>query len=382
MKVYINLIILVLVLTVSARKKNFKKTTLKSKNSLLPEWLVNKDNGEYKIPTMLCDNLEENIEFYGVKFTNPETKISNNGIFYLAPGSEERLTAAQIKRQDYVSNLRRAIDTYAYSFWPIAPEKVIMTSDIQEVSIGFDAAVDDKKRPNKRPYVGKHQKESLDLLLNDSNNEEVNSEEKKKQAKQTEENRLTAIYNSLILHQRVKDHEGWKKAGKFNDFFIGDLEKECEKGTQVVVATGHSFYWQNFVKTYSSNAGTCKGASDDKLGNGSLLSMVVKFDNNCKRFANHPVANCKLLYGSFHNKEKTNCKESSNNDQNSEIAEGMKNGDRQILLIAQRHGTSHWNVKSEKGLISKVEEAFQSDSSLWPTGILDAISVFKRLNKK
>jgi len=368
------------------------KSTRKSKaaEQILPHYLTNRHIGKFPIPLPTCDYLQESITFY----PNFPNSLSHTGWYYLSPQSANE-RSHENNRVDFVSNLRRAIDTYTYSFWPIDARNTTMTSDIQELGANKDAIVSDKarKKTDGRPDIDKHQRETLNLLAKDSK-ELNNNDALIEQAVKVEEDRVKTVYNSLKLHHRIKDHEGWTKSllslrYDFNDYFLNDLEEQCRQGKQVVVAVGHSMYWQKFVKTYYNGLqGSCSASAENKLSNGAFNSMVVKFDKNCKAFPkfdkNHPtkhttVSGCKLLFGSLHGKV-TGCDQESTKI-NDEIRDGMIASDKQILLIVGRHGESHWNNAKADNILSTITEMFYYDSPLYPPGVLDAVSLNNRLHK-
>ena len=359
-------------------KNNKKVKKVKAIDQPLADWLRMKKTGKFPLTLPMCDNLSRGFEFIK-DFPNG---ISNrSAYFYLGKDAKTRLAASGLKIKYYVSNLRRAADTFLYSFYPVDARATKMTSDIQEMSRGFDASVSKKDRQSTggRPKVGTHQRKTLELLTADT--PKLNTQKSKDDAIRVEEERISRFYNELdITNSRIHDHQDWPSKTKMNDLWISDLEADCKAGVNVVLATGHSMYFQAFVKTNSNNAGTCKNAAENKLNNGAIMGMVVKFDQSCKA-VNKFVSGCSLVYGSFLNSKGCSPDDFNQTNHNTEIREGMQPGFKQILVFAQRHGRSHWNEAEHQGAIAIAKELLQEDSPLWPNGICDAVALNNRLQK-
>ena len=151
----------------------------------------------------------------------------------------------------------------------------------------------------------------------------------------------------------------------FNNLFIEELEEACKNGITNAVATGHSHYWKEFMKVHGKAQGTCHNGGSFKLSNGAVVTMVVRFDANCKAIQERTVVGCRLLYGSFEGLA-TGYEKDTSAQELTEINDGLMPGHRQILLIAQRHGRSHFNEASEIGGKAYIGESTQYDSPLWP----------------
>ena len=89
---------------------------------------------------------------------------------------------------------------------------------------------------------------------------------------------LDTTYQTLQVGVRSTDHEGggYKipllQKYPMNSFFMQDLKAEFDNNKKVFVAAGHSMYWNEFLKKYSSGPG-CKVARDLKLYNGGMCSL-------------------------------------------------------------------------------------------------------------
>jgi len=334
----------------------------------------------------VIDRLSQQIKFYPIY---PNEK-SHSSWWYLSPKNDNaRKQDNTTQKKTYVSCLRRAIDTWLYSMWPVTGQDAHMTCDIQEVTVNGDGKIDDGKRKKSggKPTIGKRQVEAIEKLAGHLPPNE------KTAAVKAEGDRVTAVYNSLNLGPRIEDHQGWPsgtldvlgwlKGKNFNDLFLKDLENDLKAGINVVLASGHSLYWKALAKTYSDPKGTCKEAGENKLANGSVMAMVVKFNADGTVLKENPVAACQLVFGSLHGI-------TSYPQPTKEILEKelkQENGGKQILLFVIRHGRSFWNEASEKpehgekkgtGLIPEVAYV---DSPLWTTGVLDAIRLNNRLTK-
>ena len=371
----------------------------------LPKWLRDRSRGEYKITPPKCDILNDSLPFY--PFYRDDIKpLAHSGWFYLSPKNlDQRLQKEKIKIVHYASNLRRALDTWLFSYFPINAKNLVMTSDLQELTDHKDGSINDLERPEGRPLFSKQQKQTWKKLTKDSYLLITNKQ--KKEAFEKARKRISKFYQLLNLHKRHKERQDWNKdydqdkdpehpksvENSIQKYFIEDLEEECKKGTMVVNATAHSMFWKRFIEKHSSSSSSCGESGKNRLNNGAVISMIVRFNKDCKAFSpdgiSKPIVSCKLIFGSLlyenpNDEPKKCCKiESTDEERFAETIEGMKVQDRQILLLAERHGRSYFNEAWEKynGKGELFEKESQiTDSDLTPEGINDAIRLNNRLN--
>jgi hypothetical protein len=357
-----------------------------AKPKLLPSWLFEVPLAE-DVPNCLSVEVWE-----GERASN-----------FIDANSRAFLEAKGLRRRDYVSNLRRAIDTWAIGFGD-SLTTAVLTSDIQEVTTAPDAQTNiglsaEDKTPEwaqedgviTRPYVGSRQRCSIAEL--DASTREgvgqcptsIEDKSKKCMEKCSLCNRcgpvadyLDEIYaNKLQPNERTQSHQDWGWAIKEHDvpkFFMADLQ---EDRSPIVVATGHSKFFKKFVKKYSPKTdASCKLAAENKLHNGAVLAMTVKFPSGG---LDPEVHDCRLVFGNLGGAGHERGIACQNFNAEAEKQPRQPSEERDVLLFAVRHGTSTWNMAKEKGLITQFKELQRFDAPLTPEGYMDAVALHRAL---
>lgn len=323
---------------------------------------------------------------------------------FLDGGARAFLQEHGLRRQDYVSNLRRAIDTWAIGFADsIDPEAgAVLTSDIQEVTTAPDAQTNIGKKADSKcpqwakdtdgfvtlPYVGGRQRCSITDLggeLGDDKECSAASENAGSCHEQCDAcgrcRELSEYLDGTYSHRlrpnsRTKTHQGWGFALKEHDvpgFFMEDLR---EGGAPVVVATGHSMFFKKFVTRYAPESATsCQLVKDHKLFNGAVLAMTVKLEGTAS--GDPEVHDCRLVFGNLngpHHSRGMTCQEF--NAEAGAGQEGPPAAPSDVLLFAVRHGTSSWNVAKGMG---KMKELVKFDAPLTAAGFKDAMALQQAL---
>jgi hypothetical protein len=163
--------------------------------------------------------------------------------------------------------------------------------------------------------------------------------------------------------------------GMENDAFINQLRqkgKAASEQKKTFVASGHSSFWRQFVKTYS-DVDSCKDLTEKKLHNGAVAALVLDFSKNHK-----PIIGCRLVFGRMHDHGEE--KGESCADMNERVPFDLVPKENQAVLFIIRHGTSVWNEQQEGALKDGALFTMQTDAPLSKVGFTDALRLYNALN--
>ncbi len=361
----------------------------------LPAWVAAHDLGE--AATAPADCLDMPVAVAAAAAPMPARR-------FLDGGARAFLQEHGLRRQDYVSNLRRAIDTWAIGFADsIDPEAgAVLTSDIQEVTTAPDAQTNIGKKGGTQcpewakdaagivtlPYVGGRQRCSITKLGGELGDDEACSAAPETagschaqcdacgRCRELAEYLDGTYLSRLHPNARTTSHQGWGFAVKEHevpDFFMEDLR---EGGAPVVVATGHSMFFKKFVTRYAPESATsCQPVKDHKLFNGAVLAMTVKLEGTAS--GGPEVHECRLVFGNLngpHHSRGMTCQEF--NAEGGAAQEAPPAAPSDVLLFAVRHGTSSWNEAKGMG---KLKELVKFDAPLTAAGFKDAMALQRAL---
>jgi len=287
----------------------------------------------------------------------------------------------------FVSNLRRAIDTWTVAFYRPTPLKATLTGDIQEVGMNRDcrSQLGGKCKRQQdaewscvngiqtRPCVGTRQRETLKNWCGTA----VGCADKLVAVlngvygKKGQPDRSCVIGDNSNQRSDILRKVWGCGRGMENDAFINQLRKGKAASGQkkTFVASGHSNFWKQFVKTYSDDVDSCKDLTEEKLHNGAVAALVLDFSKTHK-----PIIGCRLVFGRMHDHGEE--KGRSCADMNERVPFDLVPKENQAVLFIIRHGTSVWNEQQADGSLFTM----QTDAPLTKAGFTDALRLYNALN--
>lgn len=213
-----------------------------------------------------------------------------------------------------VSNLRASLETAVVALWQpghnLRPQKTsIMTSDIQDLMKGVeaDSGVVGSRR---KPQLGKWSENTINHLLHnclscDSSDQRILQDS----FEQYFEHSISPLWSypdgklhipspgnydepsQQQLTQRFMNLDADQRNENLLTRFMSDLQHMPE---QVVIASGHAHYWQQFMKQFQGGDSSCAQVATKLMDPGAVVAMRVHGDGSSKFDA---LADCYVVYG-------------------------------------------------------------------------------------